>query len=60
MMVTLLVFKNPFYPHIPDQDVPQLLARLHLALVVANVFTLGLNGKQCVEYPGSHIFVEEL
>jgi hypothetical protein len=35
-----------FYPHIPDQDVPQLLAKLHFEVIVDNVLTDGLNGKQ--------------
>lgn len=33
----------------PDQLVPQLLAKLHFAVIVVNVFADGLNGKQCVE-----------
>jgi hypothetical protein len=43
-----------YYPHIPDQVVEQLLAKLHFAAAVSNVGVSGSNGIHVVFPVGLH------
>lgn len=45
---------NGVHPHIPDQVVEQLLAKLHLAAAVSNVGASGSNGIHVVFPAGLH------